>query len=84
MSGVLDEVKGIIGKFAKNKEALQQATEQAHIQKDLGVSSMNLVDIVLEFEEAFNISIADDELAKIATLGDAVKLIEPKKTVAAG
>lgn len=84
MNDTFSEVKRIIGKFAKNKEVLEAATAATHIQKDLGVSSMNLVDVVLEFEEAFNISIADEELVKISTLGEAVALIEGKKQVAAG
>src|SRR5436305_9268767 len=50
----LAAVKKILGKFAKNKPALETATETAHIRKDLGVSSANLVDVLLEFEEAFD------------------------------
>ena len=79
MADTLAEVKRIIGKFAKNKAALETAGASADIRKDLGVSSANLVDVVLEFEDAFNTSITDDELGKINTLGDAVKLLEAKK-----
>ena len=82
MADTLSEVKRIISKFVKNREALEGAQGDSHIQKDLGVSSMNLVDVVLEFEEAFDISIADEELTKISTLGGAVSLIESKKKVA--
>ncbi len=83
MSDTLAEVKRIISKFAKNKAALETATAETRIRQDLGVSSANLVDVVLEFEEAFNLTIADDELAKIVTLGDAVKLIEEKRAKSA-
>ena len=79
VSDTLAKVKSIIGKFAKNKPALETAGADTKIRKDLGVSSANLVDVVLDFEEAFNLSIADDELAKINTLGDAVSLIEAKR-----
>lgn len=82
MAETLDEVKKILAKFAKNKAALETATETAHIRKDLGVSSANLVDVLLEFEEAFNISISDDELQKIQTLGNAVSIIESKRGMA--
>jgi acyl carrier protein len=75
----MTEVKRIIAKFAKNKAALETAGADTKIRKDLGVSSANLVDVVLDFEEAFNLSIADDELAKINTLGDAVALIDSKR-----
>jgi acyl carrier protein len=76
MSQVLDDVKGVVGKFAKNKAALGSAGAETKIRSELGVSSANLVDMVLEFEERFNVSISDDELGKVTTLGDAVSLIE--------
>jgi acyl carrier protein len=65
VADTMEEVKRIISKFAKNKEALATATAETRIRKDLGVSSANLVDVVLEFEDAFNLTIADDELTKI-------------------
>jgi acyl carrier protein len=83
VADTMAEVKRIISKFAKNKEALATATAETRIRKDLGVSSANLVDVVLELEEAFNLTIADDELTKITTLGDAVALIEDKQKGAA-
>jgi acyl carrier protein len=83
MSDTLANVKRIIGKFAKNKPALEGAGAETHIRRELGVSSANLVDVVLEFEEAFDLSIADDEIAKISTLGDAVALIDAKKSAKA-
>jgi acyl carrier protein len=78
----MTEVKKILGKFAKNKPALETAGPEARIRKDLGVSSANLVDVLLEFEDAFDISISDEELGKIETLGDAVQCIEGKKGIA--
>ncbi len=82
MSDTMPKVKQIIGKFAKNKAALETAGDDAKIRADLGVSSANLVDVVLELEEAFNMTISDDEIGRIATLGDAVKLIDAKAKAA--
>jgi acyl carrier protein len=82
VSDVLPEVKKILHRFAKNKPALETAGPEARIRDDLGVSSANLVDVLLEFEEKFNISITDDELEQIETLGDAVRIIEKKKGAA--
>lgn len=83
MSDTMAEVKRIISKFAKNKAALETATADTKIRKDLGVSSANLVDVVLDFEEAFDLTIADDELARINTLGDAVAMIDSKRAAKA-
>lgn len=82
MPETIDEVKKILGKFARNKPALETAGPPARIRKDLGVSSANLVDVLLEFEDAFGISISDEELGKIETLGDAVSIIDSKRGVA--
>jgi acyl carrier protein len=78
----LSEVKKILGKFAKNKPALETAGPQARIRDDLGVSSANLVDVLLQMEETFDISISDNELEGLNTLGDAVKVIDSKKGAA--
>jgi acyl carrier protein len=82
VSETLAEVKKILSRFAKNKAALETAEATTRIRKDLGVSSANLVDVLLEMEEAFNISISDSELGQIETMGDAVRIIEGKKGIA--
>jgi acyl carrier protein len=79
MNDIAADVKKILARFAKNQEALAKATANTRIRTDLGVSSANLVDVVLEFEEEFDLSIDDDELTKINTFGDAIALIEQKK-----
>ena len=51
---------------------------ETHILDDLKVNSARLVDVVLEFEDAFDIEIADDDVDAVETVGDAVRLIEAK------
>jgi len=43
---------------------------------DLGADSLDTVELVMEFEDAFDISIPDEEAEKIQTVGDAIKYIE--------
>ena len=71
----LEKVVAIIGPFAKNTDALKAATPETKILSDLGVNSARLVDIILAFEDEFNIAIDDDTADKIRTLGDAVDQI---------
>lgn len=71
----LAEVIAIIGKFSERKDAVAAATETTRIQ-DLGVSSLNFIEMVVRFEESFNISISDDEFQKITTVGEAVSAIQ--------
>ena len=68
---VFDKVIKIITPFApKNfKGAL---TESTHITDNLGVNSARFVDIVLELEDQFGISIDDSRMGKMGTVGDVV------------
>lgn len=76
---VFEKVLSIIGPFAVNKEVLEGATEQTNILTDLKVNSARLVDIILDFEDKFEIEIDDETADEIQTLGDAVdKILEIK------
>ncbi len=73
---VFNSVVSIISKHAKNQDALKNLTMETNILNDLQVNSARLVDIVLDFEDTFDLEISDDEADKIATIGDAVRLVE--------
>ena len=76
---VFSTVVEIIGPFAKDPDALAKADEKTNILTDLKVNSARLVDIILDFEDKFDIEIDDDSADQIATLGDAVdKIVELK------
>ena len=77
----LSEVIGIIGKYAERREAIAGADASTRIS-ELGVSSLNFVEIVVKIEETFNVSISDEEFQRIATIGDAVNVIATAKAVA--
>ncbi|MDH5716044.1 MAG: acyl carrier protein [Spirochaetia bacterium] len=75
---VFDKIVGIIGPFAKNKESLNNVTNDSNILKDFEVNSSRLVDIILALEDEFDIEISDEEAEKIETIGDATNLIKNK------
>ncbi len=58
-------------------------TPQARFVEDLGADSLDVVELVMRFEEEFEIEIPDEDAEKITTVGDAVGYIE-KKVEAAG
>jgi acyl carrier protein len=68
----------IVKPFAKNQDALAQASSETRILEDLKVNSARLVDIILEFENEFGIEVEDDDAGKVRTIGDAVHIIEAK------
>ena len=75
---IFDQVVKILTPYVKNQEALENASLATHILDDLKVNSARLVDVVLEFEDAFNIEIDDDDVDTVETVGNAVQLIEAK------
>lgn len=72
---IYNKVVEIISKHAKNSSALSNVSEETHILNDLQVNSARLVDIVLDFEDAFDLEISDDDADSISTIGDAVSLV---------
>ncbi len=75
---VFERVVKILTPYVKNQEALDGVSLETHILDHLKVNSARLVDVVLEFEDAFDIEIADDDVDSVETVGDAVRLIEAK------
>lgn len=73
---VFDKVKKIIVDQLDVEE--DKVTEAASITDDLGADSLDVVDLVMSFEEEFDIEIPDDQVEKIKTVGDIVKFIEGK------
>jgi acyl carrier protein len=55
-----------------------QITDTASFTNDLGADSLDTVELVMEFEKAFNLTIADEDAEKIGTVNDAVKYISEK------
>jgi acyl carrier protein len=55
-----------------------KATPEASFIEDLGADSLDTVELVMAFEEAFNIEIPDEDAEKILKVQDAVKYIEDK------
>ncbi len=74
---VFEKVKSIIVDQLDVDE--NKVTEVANIQDDLGADSLDIVDLVMSFEEEFDLEIPDDQVEKIKTVGDIVKFIEENK-----
>ncbi len=55
-----------------------QVTHAASFTNDLGADSLDIVELVMGFESAFNISIPDEDAEKIGTVGDAVSYLQSK------
>ena len=74
MADVKEKVVSIIvDKLGVNPE---DVVETASFTNDLGADSLDTVELIMEFEKEFNVSIPDDQAEKISTVGDALKYIE--------
>ena len=74
MSEVASKVKAIIVEKLGVEES--EVTDAASFTNDLGADSLDTVELIMEFEKEFGISIPDDQAEKISCVGDAIKHIE--------
>ncbi|MAM33744.1 MAG: acyl carrier protein [Micavibrio sp.] len=74
MSDVAERVKKIVVEHLGVEE--DKVTESASFIDDLGADSLDTVELVMAFEEEFNVEIPDDAAEKIQTVGDAVQFIK--------
>ena len=77
MSTVAQTVNEIIVNKLGVEES--QVTPEASFTNDLNADSLDTVELIMEFERAFELTIDDSDAEKIQTVGDAIKYIEEKK-----
>ena len=77
-ASIEEKVKNIIvEQLGVNEE---QVTSEAKFIEDLGADSLDTVELVMAFEEEFDVEIPDDAAETIQTVGDAIKFIEEQKS----
>lgn len=74
MSEIAAQVKNII--VDKLGVDAEEVTPEKSFTNDLGADSLDTVELIMEFEKEFGISIPDDQAEKISTIGDAIAYIE--------
>ena len=74
MSDVADRIKQIVVEHLGAEES--KVTPEASFIDDLGADSLDTVELVMAFEEAFSVEIPEDAAEKIATVKDAIDYIE--------
>ena len=75
MSEVADKVKKIIAEHL-GIDDMSKITEDAKFIDDLGADSLDTVELVMAFEEAFDLEIPDEKAETILTVGDAISHLE--------
>jgi acyl carrier protein len=77
MSEIADKVKKIVVEHLGVEES--KVTPEASFIDDLGADSLDTVELVMAFEEAFGVEIPEDAAEKISTVKDAIDYIEKQK-----
>ena len=70
------DVKAIIAD--KLGVELSDVTREASFTNDLGADSLDTVELIMEFEKEFNVTIPDEDAEKIITVGDALNYLKEK------
>lgn len=75
---ITGKLKAIVKPYTPNVEAYDKLTEDTDFINDLNINSANLVDIVLDVEEAFNIVIDNTDMEKMLNVRASIDIIEAK------
>ena len=75
---ISNQLKLIIKTYTKNLEAFENITENTDFINDLQINSANLVDVVLDIEEQFDITIENEQMENLLDFKSAIQIIETK------
>lgn len=75
---IVEKLKVIVTPYVQNKKALDNFDESTDLINDLKINSANLVDVVLDVEDEFEIEINNEAMNDMLTVGDAKKIIREK------
>src|SRR6187402_2386769 len=72
----LEQLKNIVKPYIQNQEAFDSLTEETDFVNDLKINSANLVDVILDIEEKFDIMIDNESMEKMINVKSAIGIIE--------
>ncbi len=75
---ITDKLYGIAKPYVQNKAALEDFSMDTDLLRDLKINSANLIDIVLDVEDEFEIAIENAEMEQMLTVRSVVELLEKK------
>jgi acyl carrier protein len=74
----IEKLKTIVKPYIKNQEAFDNLTESTDFITDLQINSANLVDVILDIEEEFDIIIDNESMERMVNVKAAMEIIETK------
>ncbi len=74
------QLKGIVKPYLPEDVTVEDISPDSHFINELNINSANLVDIVLDVEDAFNITLENDDMDQMQTVNDAMVIIDKKRS----
>lgn len=75
---LIDKLKTIVKPYIQNEEAYNNLNEETKFIEDLKINSANLVDVILDVEDEFDIEIGDDEMEQMMDVKSSMDIITKK------
>lgn len=75
---LINKLKKIVKPYIQNEEAFQTLNEETRFIEDLKINSANLVDVILDVEDEFDIEIGDDEMEQMLDVKTSIDIITKK------
>lgn len=75
---MIDVLKRIVTPYVQDQEAFEQLSEDTNFIDDLKINSANLVDVILDVEDEFDIEIEDQQMEEMLTVKAAISIITEK------
>jgi len=75
---IINKLKTIVKPYIKNQEAFDNLSESTDFITDLQINSANLIDVILDIEEEFDIVIDNQSMEKMIDVKSALEIIETK------
>lgn len=73
---IIDELRDIVKPYIQNEEAFKALTEDTDFISDLKINSANLVDVILDIEEKYDVIIDNESMEKMVNVRAAIGVIE--------
>ena len=75
---ILEELKTVLAPYTMDKQALENITDETEFIRDLKINSANLIDIIIDAEDKYNIEFDAESVEKITNVGTCIDIIVEK------
>ncbi|TPV34857.1 acyl carrier protein [Paucihalobacter ruber] len=76
---LIEKLKVIIEPYIQDEDAFKNLTETTDFVKDLKINSANLVDIILDIEDAFDIRLENEDMEQMLNVKAAIEIVQSKQ-----